>query len=166
MFLVELAHKTIVKKIDDLETKKKRTFEALQASKTNLHADSEQLRKFIDDDQQETTKKEKDADAKTQRRKEVERELKELDHEIGNLTNEIDKNHEQLSQFEGHKGFLLELYSKDQEAEAHYQSLVEKRQWREKKLMRDWIDRNRHDPNAIEEFFPEMSQGIGHRGKR
>ena len=37
MFLVELAHKTIVKKIDDLETKKKRTFEALQTSKTNLH---------------------------------------------------------------------------------------------------------------------------------
>ena len=92
MFLVELAHKTIVKKIDDLETKKKRTFEALQASKINLHADSEQLRKFIDDDQQETTKQEKNADAKTMRRKEVERELKELDHEINTLTNEIDKN--------------------------------------------------------------------------
>ena len=36
MFLVELAHKTIVKKIDDLKDKKDRTNQALQASKGNL----------------------------------------------------------------------------------------------------------------------------------
>ena len=37
MFLVELAHETIVKEIADLKEKKQKTGEALEDSKTNLH---------------------------------------------------------------------------------------------------------------------------------
>ena len=54
MFLVELAHNTIVKEIDQLQKKKDATSEALEDSKINLQEDSVKLIEFIEKDQSKT----------------------------------------------------------------------------------------------------------------
>lgn len=54
MFLVELAHNTIVKEIDQLQKKKDATSAALEDSKTNLQEDSVKLIEFIEKDQSKT----------------------------------------------------------------------------------------------------------------
>ena len=54
MFLVELAHNTIVDEIAELKEKEQRTRDALADSKANLAEDSVKLLNFIEKDQSKT----------------------------------------------------------------------------------------------------------------
>ena len=92
MFLVELAHKTIVKEIENLMEKKERTNKALLGSQQNLKDDTEKLTNFIEKDANKTEEQEKAATLKTNERKKIEAEIKQLDTQINGLKGDIDKN--------------------------------------------------------------------------
>ena len=109
MFLVELSHNTIKEEIEDLDYKGKRKEIALKDSNVKLENDNIKLMKFIDQDNQTTTLKEKEAEEITKDRKNKEVKIKNIDQKIQSLKSEIDKNKDILTALEAHKEFLVKI---------------------------------------------------------
>ena len=110
MFLVELAHKTIVKEIENLQEKKERTKNALQGSKMNLQDDTVKLQNFIEKDASKTEEQSKQADMKTNERKKIDADIKKLDEHLDAVKGDIDKNQDQLTNFDKSRTFLMDIY--------------------------------------------------------
>ena len=156
MFLVELAHDTIVKEIDQLQKKKDASNEALEDSKTNLQQDSVKLIEFIEKDQSKTEENKKCADDALNARQTKDKAILILNDKIQLLNIEIEKNKDVLEIYDDHREFLMSIYYEYQLEWYNEQLKIKKK--KEDDLRQSWIALN------MEESANDGSNGYGSMG--
>lgn len=162
MFLVQLSHNTIKKEIDALETKIERKVKALDQSKKLLNQDEKDVRNYVEHNNENTKKIERDAEEKMKERKELEEQLKNTEAEITALNYQSSKNNQDtLETLEAHKKFLEELSDAD--------FLKENREKQEKEikaLKKDWISKQLAESKSKGIFTQEAAKKSGKKDER
>ena len=153
MFLVELSYQTVKQEIEGLDHKQSRKKTAIETSTTQLQADGLKLMKFIDKDQLETSKKEKDAKQAQTECQTLQNENKDLDNKINLTRSEISKNKDSLGSLEDNKKFIMEL-SKAQNA-MWVKEEEQKKQKKRADVKRRWIDEHKRDARDDNIIFRE-----------
>ena len=112
--------------------------------------------KFIEEDNK--MKKAKDAEEKRQIKEKQEKEdrIKNLDADIANIKNEIDKNKVALESANGYKEFLLQLSEP-----AFIRSQEEKKNEKKKKIKSEWIEMAKRYERFNELIFGDDEEIFG-----
>lgn len=109
--------------------------------------------KFVEQDNNCTSEKEKEAEQQLNTRKLKEKDIKELDSEIQNLKSEIEKNKDVLSALEDHKEFLINLpFSNLPSWLAEQERIKEEKR---KQIKRRWIDFHKNNTRDDHIIFRE-----------
>lgn len=113
MFRVQLAYNTLQKEITDLNGYAERRFEALETSKKELDDNRKGVMNFVNDNNKMRQEKEDHEKELIRLKAEKEDTIRRQENQIQQLTSEIDKNQETVSQMLIFKDFFRKLAKKE-----------------------------------------------------